>query len=71
MSIYRQEALPLALYHNTVNITTYHISPNQQITAHGVMHLQIETVPMFVSTAFLEKNQQHANKFYKPSHLIN
>ena len=39
--IFRQEALPLALSNNTVNITTCHTYINQKITAHGIMYFHI------------------------------
>ena len=66
MSISHQEALPLELYHNTVNITTCHISPNQQTKAHGIMHYRLEKGLVFGSSALAENNQQHSNKFYNP-----
>ena len=43
MLISYQEALPLELSHNNVNITTCNTYLNQKITAHGIMHLQLET----------------------------
>ena len=46
---FHKEALPLALSHNTMNITTCYTFINQKITAHGTMHLKLDTGKMFGS----------------------
>ena len=59
---FHQEALPLASPHNTAKITTCHTYLNQKITAHGIMHFQLETGIMFGSSSLLKKSQhQHTN----------
>ena len=63
MSITYQEVLLLALQKNTVNITSCHISPSQQIMSHGIMHHQIEKGLMFGSSKLAKNNQQQSNKF--------
>ena len=63
MPIYHQEALPLELYQNTVSITTYNISTNEQKTYHGIMHYQLEAELIFGFSSLAENNQKQFSKF--------
>ena len=61
--IFHQDAIPLESPHNTMNITTFHTYLNQKITAHGIIHFQLEKGQMFGSSALEEENQHHNAKF--------
>ena len=57
----------------TIDIVTWYCEHHNvsyisqsKITAHGIMHFQLETGLMFASSSLAEKNQQHSNKFHNP-----